>query len=246
MQRYVGVVLGVLIGEMLVLGGAPSPADFYAKGLTAWLRGDHASALRHWSQGTALQPGNAVLHYYRGEALAELGHRHSAVDAYRLTLRFDPPAAVAQAARQHIAELLAPQNAAVETTVPVEAARGVWVVSVTLNDTNAARFLLDTGSSVTIVAPAVAQAAGLPREARDTVELETLTGRTMGPVSTVTSLRLGGAELRNVPVVVHDPGFGIDGILGNSVLARWRLTLDADQRLLRLAPVGSLVAAEAR
>jgi clan AA aspartic protease (TIGR02281 family) len=244
-RHYVGVVLGVLIGELLTLGGNPSPADLYTRGLAAWNHGDHGQALRYWSQGAALQPDNALLHYHRAEALAELGHRHSAVDAYRLTLLFDPPAAVARGARQHMAELLAPHTAAVETTVPVESARGVWLASVMLNDTQEARFLVDTGSSVTIVAPAVAQALGLiTRDLRDAVELETLAGRTVGPVSVVGSLRLGDAEMKDVPVVVHDPGPGIDGILGNSVLARWRLTLDADQRLLRLAPAGSVLTAD--
>jgi clan AA aspartic protease (TIGR02281 family) len=246
-RRYVGLVLGVWIGEFLVLGGNPSPAELYTHGMTAWRRGDHVQALRSWSQGAALQPDNALFHYQRAEALAELGHRHSAVDAYRLALLFDPPGTVARAARQHIDDLLAPQTGPAETTVPVEAARGVWIASVILNGTHEARFLVDTGSSVTIVAPAVAEALGLAtRDARDAVELETLAGRTVGPVSIVDSLRLGGAETKDVPVVVHDPGFGIDGILGNSVLARWRLTLDADQRLLRLVPAGSLLSLDAR
>ena len=49
------------------------------------------------------------------------------------------------------------------------------------------------------------------------------------------SLRVGGAELRDVPVVLHEPGPGIDGIPGNTVLARYRVTVDGDRRLLHLA-----------
>jgi len=32
--------------------------------------------------------------------------------------------------------------------------------------------------------------------------------------------------------MVHDPGPSLDGILGNTFLSRYRLTLDADRRLL--------------
>ena len=44
----------------------------------------------------------------------------------------------------------------------------------------------------------------------------------------------GAAEVRDAIVVVHDPGPGIDGILGNTFLSRYRLTLGADRRLLSL------------
>ena len=36
------------------------------------------------------------------------------------------------------------------------------------------------------------------------------------------------------PAVVHDPGLELDGILGNSFLGRFVVTLDADRRLLHL------------
>jgi predicted aspartyl protease len=52
------------------------------------------------------------------------------------------------------------------------------------------------------------------------------------------SIRVGAAEQRDVPVVVHDPGPGLEGILGNSFLARYRVTVDPQRRLLTLAPSG--------
>jgi len=121
------------------------------------------------------------------------------------------------------------------TVVPLEEARGVWIVPVTLNGVHEARFLLDTGSSVTLVSPRLAARlpGGLP--ARDAVELQTLTGLTTGPAGRLASLRIGDADLRDVPVVLHDPGPGIDGILGNTVLARYRLTVDSRAKLLHLA-----------
>jgi predicted aspartyl protease len=236
-RHLLATAIGVLIGQSLVLGAAPSPAALYTQGMAAAARRDDAEALRIWSRAASLHPDNATFHVRRAEALAGLGHRHSAAEAYRLALRLHPPPALAGLAREGLKRLdtAVAQAGAAETVVPLEAARGVWVVPVLLNGVRAARFLLDTGSSVTLVSPrlGVEVLGGLP--GREIVELQTLSGLTTGPAGRLASLRVGGAELRDVPVVLHDPGPGIDGILGNTVLARYRLTLDADRRLLHLA-----------
>jgi aspartyl protease family protein len=236
-HRCLTLVLGVLIGQWLAFGAATSPADLHALGMDAWERGDHAEALRVWSHAVTLQPDNPILHFRRATALAELGQRHAAADAFRLALIFEPPAPLADQALRALGRLEAPavSGEGGDTTVAVEPSRGVWVASVVLNGDRNARFLVDTGSSVTVVAPALAEALGLRAEtSQSTVELQTLAGLTVGPVATLTSLRLGSAELKDLAVVVHDPGPAVDGILGNTFLSRYRVTLDADRRLLYL------------
>ncbi|OLB94624.1 MAG: hypothetical protein AUH30_17255 [Candidatus Rokubacteria bacterium 13_1_40CM_68_15] len=237
MRRCLTLVVGILIGQWLTFGATPSPADLYSVGLAAWERRDYPEALRVWSHGAALQPGDAVLHFWRASALARLGQRHAAADGFRLALMLDPPKSVAALARQELASLDAASAKAteVETTVPVEPARGVWVAAVVINGAHEARFLVDTGSSVTLVSPALAKTVGLATKGtKNTMELQTLGGMTAGPVTSLASMRVGEAEVRDVVVVVHDPGPGIDGILGNTFLGRYRLTLDADRRLLSL------------
>lgn len=237
MRHCLTLVLGVLIGQWLAFGSAESPADLHALGMAAWERRDFPEALRIWSHAATLQPDNPILHFRRATALAELGQRHAAADAFRLALVFEPPTSVANLALQALTKLEAPVGAVEggDTTVAIEPARGVWVVSVVLNGDRNGRFLVDTGSSVTVVAPAFAETLGLrPDASHATVELQTLAGLTVGPIATLSSLRLGAAELRDLPVVVHDPGPAVDGILGNTVLGRYRVTIDADRRLLHL------------
>lgn len=239
MRRVLTLVLGMLIGQWLAFAATPSPATFHALGLAAWERTDYAEALRLWSHGAALQPDNALLQYRRATALARLGQPSAAADAYRLVVLLEPSANIARLAEQGLVSL----NAAVagvsdrETTVPVESSRGVWMLSVVLNGGFVARFILDTGSTFTIIAPSLAHALGLPAVATSArVELQTLAGQTVGAGGTLASIRVGEAELRDVAIVVHDPGSGVDGILGNSFLGHYRLTLDADRRLLHLRP----------
>ncbi len=235
MRRCVQLLVGILIGQWLAFGSQPSVADFYTPGIAAWEHGRYSEALVYWSRAAMLQPNDPVLQYRRGTALARLGFAHAAADAYRLALLLDPTPALAALAEEGLRSLTGGVRTPVETVVPVEPARGVWVASVVLNGERTARFLVDTGSSVTLVSPSLADALKL-REATggETIELQTLAGPTIGPVVNVASLRVGDSELRDVSVVVHDPGLGVDGILGNSVLGRYRLTLDADRRLLHL------------
>src|SRR5207245_10944605 len=137
-------------------------------GLAAGGRRDYPDGLRVGGHGTALQPGDAVLHCWRASALARLGQRHAAADGFRLALMLDPPQSVATAARQELASLDAASAKAteVETTVPVEPARGVWVAAVVINGAHEARFLVDTGSSVTLVSPALAKTGRLATKGR--------------------------------------------------------------------------------
>src|SRR5439155_22064456 len=64
MRRCLTLVVGVLIGQWLTFGASSSPADLYSVGLAAWERRDYPEALRRWSDGTALQPGPAVPHFW--------------------------------------------------------------------------------------------------------------------------------------------------------------------------------------
>ena len=50
---------------------------------------------------------------------------------------------------------------------------------------------------------------------------------------------VGDAVLREVPVVLHDPGPGVDEILGNTLLSQYLVTVDADRRQLGLRALDS-------
>jgi predicted aspartyl protease len=238
MRRVFGFLTGVIVGQWLVFGSALSPADVHTRAAAAYERRDYVEALRLWSQAVSLQPADARFHYLRGQALAHLGLRNSAADAFQVSLLLEPSAEVARDAIAGLAGLAPAQTPEADVLVALEPGLGVWVVPVVINGVHHGRFLLDTGSSVVVVAPAFAAAMRLAqRDGRDAVELQTLGGRTRGPAATIASLRVAGAELHDLPVVVHDPGPGLDGILGNTYLNHYRITVDADRRQLTLHPL---------
>ena len=240
MRRILTLAVGLLLGQCLTYGGAPSPAQLDTLGHDAFARQDYFEAVRLWTRAASVQPDNATFHYLRGTALARLGQRASASDAYLLALTLEPTQEVTRMVREGLAGLRAsiPPGTSSESDVPLESVRGVWVAVLTMNRSHEGRFLIDTGSSVTIIGPATAARLEVTSSPTGTpLELQTLAGKTAGPSAVLRSLGLGGVQLENVPVVIHDPGPGLDGILGNTVLGRYQVTLDAARRVLRLRPL---------
>ncbi|HEY7517176.1 MAG TPA: aspartyl protease family protein [Methylomirabilota bacterium] len=243
MRRIFGFLAGVVVGQWLVFGSGLSPADIHSRAAAAYDRRDYVEALRLWSQAVALQPAEARFHYLRGQALAHLGMRTSAADAFQVSLLLEPTSDLARDAMAGLAGLASVAAPDGDVVVGMEQGAGVWIVTTIINGIHEGRFLLDTGSSVVVVSPAFAASSGLPfGDARDAIELQTLGGRTRGPASTVGSLRVGTAELNDLPVVIHDPGPGLDGILGNTFLSHYLVTVDADRRQLTLRPLARPVA----
>lgn len=212
MRRAWGFVAGVAVGFVLAMGLVSSSPPGV---------GVHAWTSRALHDVEAMRPEGRV----RAAALSGPAHQGLGVLQVLGGLGAGMPAVEDEA-----------------VTVPLEPSLGVWVVAASLDGGRPARFLVDTGSSVVIVAPRVAAAVGIkasPNAPR--IELHTVAGRSAGPTVRVRSLRVGDLELLDVPVVLHDPGAGFDGILGNAFLSRYRLTLDPDRHLLVLRPLASPV-----
>jgi len=233
------LVLPVLL--VTLLGAAPG--DLNEAGKTAYQRGDFAEAERLFTQALARTPSDPLLHYHRGAALTRLGRIREATAAYETALRLDPPPAVAAAARDGLRAIGAlgapsrPRRSADETVIALTRIPGGWLTEVVINGAWTGPLLLDTGASVTLVSPAVARAAGISI-GPDTqmVEVQGIAGRTRGPIVTLSSIQVGEIEARGVRAVVVELPTGLNGLLGNSFLARYTFTLDPREGALRLQP----------
>jgi clan AA aspartic protease (TIGR02281 family) len=241
-HRCLILFVGILIGQWLAFGATESPADVYRLGRQAWARSDWNESVRQWSRAVSMQPDNAYFNYMRAASLARLGHRHAAADGFQVALLMQPEEPLAGRIRADLASLSAvptAPSAPAESVIRLEHGRGVWIAPVVVNGQRG-RFLLDSGSSVIVVSPSFAARTGV-RPRRDSLELETLGGRTRAPWVTFGSLRVGDAEVRNVDAVVHPPTGDLDGILGNSFLSHWDFSLDPDRRVLRLRSLDATV-----
>ncbi len=242
--------------------GATGGAALNEAGKAAYARGDYESAARLFGEAIAREPGEPLFHYHRAVALSRLGRIREAATAYEATLRLDPPPEIGDAARaglHTIASLMrtvpsrrdndrssptvnppprrsfGPGSSDDVIGVPVRRAGGVWLTEVVINATRTAWFLVDTGASICVISPELAAAASIEpdRNAR-VLRLQTLSGITSGPIVSIGSVKVGEAEAERVAAVIHETGSVMEGILGNSFLGRYAVTLDAERGVLWL------------
>jgi clan AA aspartic protease (TIGR02281 family) len=237
-------VLGPLLGLMLATGTGAAVSDLNEAGIAAYSRGDYVAAERLFNQAVAQAPQDPLLHYHRGVTLMRLYKWREAAAAFETVLRLNPPADIAANAQQGIRTLAplvrgpAPRNArGEETLVTLHRGRGTWIAEVRLNDSRTARFVVDTGASLCVVSPELAADLDVrPGPGAEMVPMQVVGAVTAGARVTLASVRVGDAEAENVAAVIHSIGPGIDGLLGNSFLGRFAVTLDPDRGVLVLRP----------
>jgi predicted aspartyl protease len=87
---------------------------------------------------------------------------------------------------------------------------------------------LDTGASVTLIAPALAQRLGIEPDEEATFDITTASGPERVRTAVIPVIRALGRERVDFRVAVHrlPGGIGIDGLLGLDFVRGTRLTLD--------------------
>lgn len=120
--------------------------------------------------------------------------------------------------------------------VPVLAFGSASIVSATLNQSITANLLLDTGATRSVISRRMAKTLALVSIGNATIH--TVGGPITAAVARLGSLKVGEAELKDIPVIVHDfsPDHRFEGLLGMDFLSRYKFGLDAKRRLLVLSP----------
>jgi predicted aspartyl protease len=133
----------------------------------------------------------------------------------------------------------APASASV--SVPIQIVENIILVPVTLNRTQGATFLLDTGAQYTVLTPELADRLGIVVDTDAPTKTLTLVG---GQKITVPFVRLplievGASRIEDTEVGIHalmPEAPIVDGLLGSDILGRFTMTVDRAARQLRLEP----------
>jgi aspartyl protease family protein len=111
-----------------------------------------------------------------------------------------------------------------ETRIPMSRDGHFWLRA-KVNDAPA-RFLIDTGATVTALSPDTANAANLkPQPLRESVVLKTANGAIEAKIGTIDELRFGNIVARDLDAVIA-PGLGNTNVIGMNLLSRlasWRV-----------------------
>lgn len=113
----------------------------------------------------------------------------------------------------------------------------LMVVNALLNGKVAVSFVVDTGASYTTISHATADRLNIDLgPSPSTLSFHTANGVINAPLASVGSMQVGGLEVKNVTVAVHDifPDASIAGLLGLNFLSQFRLDIDSRAGLLNL------------
>jgi aspartyl protease family protein len=106
-----------------------------------------------------------------------------------------------------------------------------------LNKKTAAKFVVDTGASYTMISSAVAKELDIDTEQNSrTAPFQTANGIIQAPLVSLDSIAVGGMEIRNLTAAVHDAVSDprISGLLGLNFLSNFRMDIDTQKGVLHL------------
>jgi clan AA aspartic protease (TIGR02281 family) len=259
MKLYAIVALPLVALAVLVAPARADVSKLNEAGKAAYAREDFAAAERLFREAIRGAPDEPLLHYHLAVVLTRLGQWREAKEAYERTLALGPPSSVAAAAREGLRTVTPfarsrsvappapdPDQGSRRTvwrrelpsdTIKATRIGNSWYVDVVVNDGRAARFLIDTGAFACLISPRLADALGItPGPGARAIPMIGIGGRTSGTMVRLQSVRVGDVEATDVMAVIHDPMGPGDGILGNTFLSRFTMTLDPERGLLTLQP----------
>ncbi len=124
-----------------------------------------------------------------------------------------------------------------KASIPFEKQGQVVIVEATLNKKTAAKFVVDTGASYTMISSAVAKELDIDTEQnRRTAPFQTANGVIQAPLVSLDSITVGGMEIRNLTAAVHDvlADSRVAGLLGLNFLSNFRMDIDTQKGVLHL------------
>jgi clan AA aspartic protease (TIGR02281 family) len=104
----------------------------------------------------------------------------------------------------------------------------VWTTEVLLNGRIRRHLVVDSGASFMLINPEMARELDIGvNENTPVIPMATVSGYILTPLVTLKSVRVGKVEVENVEAVIYALPSGGDGLLGNSFLNKYRVTLDS-------------------
>ena len=124
-------------------------------------------------------------------------------------------------------------------TIPIKLHGNSMLVPVSFSNgssSTTANLVVDTGAGQTVLSKRVARDLGLL--AVDTQARLGIGGAVRVDVGVVESVKVGAAELKNLPISIHDfsPDPRIEGLLGFDFLGRFQMSVDSAKQVMVLTP----------
>lgn len=124
-----------------------------------------------------------------------------------------------------------------KASIPFEKHGQVVVIEAKLNNKAAAKFVVDTGASYTMISSAIAKELNIDSNpGQRAVPFQTANGVIQAPMANLESVTVGGMEVKNLTAAIHDavPDSPVAGLLGLNFLSHFRIDIDTQKGVLHL------------
>ena len=111
------------------------------------------------------------------------------------------------------------------------------LVNATINGAGPVTLILDTGADRTMLAPMALWRLGISTADAPRAEIRGVTGTAQAELVQVNLVEVGDARAGPLWILAHDAGLKqAEGLLGRDFLERFTVTIDANERVVTLAP----------
>lgn len=209
---------------------------------------DQTGLLDLYQQLTQSEPSYAPWFLGLASAQLALGDNYAAQQSLLLVAQDAEVGAQARELLERISVVSSqeqqPQTATAATEVPgvpLLRSGNHFLVDARLGSSRPARLLIDTGASLTILAPDMLKSRGVDANATGrTGTFTTANGRVTAPIYRLNALSVGDWRVSNLEVgVLELSDAGIDGLLGMNFLRHFQFFIDQNEALLRLSITGA-------
>jgi clan AA aspartic protease (TIGR02281 family) len=189
----------------------------------------------------ALSPGYGEMYRW----VDEKGTVHFADDLSNVPERFRSDAETRKTPKEAGSPERSPDKAppvmtstaqAEDMVIPLYRRHELWLTEVLLNGRVKRHFILDSGASFTLINWQTANELGfVVDEYTPYIPVATVSGQIMTPLVTLKSVQVGGADAENVEALIYNMPSESAGLLGNSFLNRFKVTIDTNNERLVLS-----------
>lgn len=124
-----------------------------------------------------------------------------------------------------------------KASVPFQKRGEVVIVQATVNEKAAAKFVVDTGASYTMISQVTAKELEIDLEKKlPMIPFQTANGVIQAPLVRLDSIEVGGMQVKDLTAAVYDifPDPNISGLLGLNFLSNFRMDIDTKNGVLHL------------
>ncbi|WGS54083.1 retroviral-like aspartic protease family protein [Paraburkholderia sp. D15] len=222
------------VADRLVQLDAINPQFYFMRGRAREGAQDYENALADYMQALALVPDlsqvNGDLFVRAADMHAKAGRYCEAISMIRMWASAEPGRATQPQAVQQIAAYSAHQScpstyATGDDTFPRQPGKTIRVKA--LVNGVSGTFIVDTGATYALLTRRFAQRAQVSVDRASKIQMTTVNGQRQALLTSATSIKVGRAEAQHVELTVDGAeasslGDGVDGLLGQSFLSRFK------------------------